>query len=124
MSIYTPSMNYRSPETILQVANLSKSFILHQQGGVSLPVIQGVSFQLNQGESLVLSGASGSGKSTLIRCIYGNYRPNNGEVWVKHEGNWLDLCQLAPHELLAVRQKTIGYVSQFLRVIPRVPRLS
>lgn len=123
MSIYTPSMNYRSPETILQVANLSKSFILHQQGGVSLPVIQGVSFQLNQGESLVLSGASGSGKSTLIRCIYGNYRPNNGEVWVKHEGNWIDLCQLAPHELLAVRQKTIGYVSQFLRVIPRVPAI-
>ena len=111
------------PQTILHIENLHKSFILHQQGGVRLPVLEEISLTLNPGECVALSGASGSGKSTFMRCIYGNYRADSGSVWVKHEGHWLDLCQLLPHELLAVRQKTIGYVSQFLRVIPRVPAL-
>ncbi len=119
-----------SPNTVLQVENLRKGFTLHQQGSVSLSVLQGLSLSVNAGECLALSGPSGSGKSTLMRCLYGNYRADSGSIWVKHvcvasprEENWIDLCQLQPHELLAVRQKTIGYVSQFLRVIPRVPAL-
>ncbi|MDB9448063.1 phosphonate C-P lyase system protein PhnL [Anabaena sp. CS-542/02] len=108
-------------DPLLKVENLCKSFTLHQQGGVSLPVLQKVSLTVNSGECVALSGASGSGKSTLIRCIYGNYRADSGSVWVNHEKHWVDLCQLQPHELLAVRRGTIGYVSQFLRVIPRVP---
>jgi len=107
----------------LKIENLHKSFTLHQQGGINFSVLQGISLSLNPGECLVLSGASGTGKSTLIRCIYGNYRIDCGSVWVKHESDWVDLPQLLPHQLLAVRQKTIGYVSQFLRVIPRVPAL-
>jgi alpha-D-ribose 1-methylphosphonate 5-triphosphate synthase subunit PhnL len=112
-----------SPHTLLLVEHLRKSFTLHQQGGVRLPVLEGVSLSVNAGECVALSGASGSGKSTFMRCLYGNYRADSGSVWVKHKGNWVDLCQLPPHELLAVRQKTIGYISQFLRVIPRVPAL-
>lgn len=109
--------------SLLKVENLHKSFILHQQGGVSLPVLQGVSLTVNAGECVALSGPSGSGKSTMMRCIYANYRADSGSVWIKHQEQWMDLCQLAPHEILEVRQKTIGYVSQFLRVIPRVPAL-
>lgn len=108
---------------LLAAENLFKSFILHHQGGICLPVLEGVSLQIEAGEGIALVGASGSGKSTFMRCLYGNYRCNSGQIWVKHEGNWVDLVQLQPHELLAVRQKTIGYVSQFLRVIPRVPAL-
>jgi alpha-D-ribose 1-methylphosphonate 5-triphosphate synthase subunit PhnL len=107
----------------LKIENLHKSFTLHQQGGVNFSVLQGISLSVNAGECMVLSGASGTGKSTLIRCIYGNYRIDRGSIWLKHESNWVDLPQLLPHQLLAVRQKTIGYVSQFLRVIPRVPAL-
>lgn len=110
-------------QALLQVENLRKSFILHQQGGMNLSVLEDVSLSVNAGECVALSGASGSGKSTFMRCLYANYRVDSGSVWVRHEESWLDLCQLAPHEILAVRQKTIGYVSQFLRVIPRVPAL-
>ncbi|QIR36048.1 phosphonate C-P lyase system protein PhnL [Tolypothrix sp. PCC 7910] len=121
------TLNHRSVEfprqALLQVENLRKSFTLHQQGGMQLSVLEGVSLTVNAGECIALSGASGTGKSTFMRCLYANYRVDSGSVWVKHEESWLDLCQLAPHEILAVRQKTMGYVSQFLRVIPRVPAL-
>ena len=71
----------------------------------------------------VLSGASGAGKSTLLRVIYANYRPSYGAVHVRHDDRWLDLAKATPHEVLDVRRRTLGYVSQFLRVIPRVATL-
>ncbi|MGM3307885.1 phosphonate C-P lyase system protein PhnL [Anabaena sp. WFMT] len=123
MSLLTTTPTNISTNTLLKVENLQKSFTLHQQGGVNLPVLKAVSLNVNAGECVALSGESGAGKSTFMRCLYGNYRANSGSIWVKHQDNWLDLCQLPPHELLIVRQKTIGYVSQFLRVIPRVPAL-
>ncbi|MCM0592466.1 MAG: phosphonate C-P lyase system protein PhnL [Gloeotrichia echinulata IR180] len=115
-------VNFAS-QAVLQVENLRKSFTLHQQGGICLPVLKGVSLSINAGECVALAGASGSGKSTFMRCLYANYRVDSGSIWIKHQQNWVDLCQLAPHEILTIRQKTIGYVSQFLRVIPRVPAL-
>lgn len=127
LTMQSLTLNHRSVEfssqALLQVENLRKSFTLHQQGGMQLSVLEGVSLTVNAGECIALSGASGTGKSTFMRCLYANYRVDSGSIWVKHEESWLDLCQLAPHEILAVRQKTIGYVSQFLRVIPRVPAL-
>ncbi len=115
--------NNLSPLALLQAADLRKSFVLHHQGGVKLPVLQGVSLQVNRGECVALVGASGSGKSTFMRSLYGNYRVDSGSIWVHHHDAWVDLPQLHPHELLDVRKHTIGYVSQFLRVIPRVPAL-
>lgn len=108
---------------LLQAQNLYKRFVLHPQGGICLPVLQGVSLTVKAGECVALVGASGSGKSTLMRSLYGNYRVDSGAIWVKHGQGWVDLPQLQPHELIEVRQKTIGYVSQFLRVIPRVSAL-
>jgi alpha-D-ribose 1-methylphosphonate 5-triphosphate synthase subunit PhnL len=72
---------------------------------------------------VVLSGPSGAGKSTLLRVIYANYRPTFGAVHVRHDDRWLDLAKATSHEVLDVRRRTLGYVSQFLRVIPRVPTL-
>lgn len=109
---------------LLQAQNLTKHFTLHHQGGIHLPVLQDVSLDLYAGECLALTGASGCGKSTLMRSLYGNYRVDRGSIWVQHDHQWVDLPQLQPHELIAVRQKTIGYVSQFLRVIPRVSALA
>jgi alpha-D-ribose 1-methylphosphonate 5-triphosphate synthase subunit PhnL len=44
-------------------------------------------------------------------------------VHVRHDDRWLDLAKATPHEVLDVRRRTLGYVSQFLRVIPRVATL-
>ncbi|MEB3213277.1 MAG: phosphonate C-P lyase system protein PhnL [Leptolyngbyaceae bacterium] len=112
-----------SATTLLKAENLHKSFVLHGQGGVTLPVLTGLSLQVHQGECVALVGASGSGKSTLMRSLYGNYRVDAGSIWVRHRDGWVDLPQLQPHELLDVRKHTMGYVSQFLRVIPRVAAL-
>lgn len=109
--------------TILYATGINKNFTLHNQGGVELPVLKDVSLELKTQECVALTGVSGSGKSTLMKSLYGNYGIDRGEIWVKHDNYWIDLAQSSPHEVIAIRQKTIGYVSQFLRVIPRVPAL-
>ena len=113
-----------SPDTLIQAENISKSFTLHTQGGMHLSVLKEISLGVKKGECVALQGPSGSGKSTLMRSLYANYRIDSGSIWVQHLGDCLDLAQCAPHELMSIRQHTIGYVSQFLRVIPRVPALT
>lgn len=108
---------------ILRVENLAKTFTLHTQGGVRLPVFEQVSFTVSPGECVVLAGPSGSGKSTLLRSLYANYLPDTGHIRVRHDGGWVDMVTAEPRDILAVRRATMGYVSQFLRVIPRVPTL-
>ena len=117
-----PSINF-SPNSLLYAINIHKSFILHNQGGIKLPVLSNTSLEVKAGECVALTGESGSGKSTLMKSLYGNYGVDTGEIWLKHDNCWVDLIQLQPHEVIEVRQKTIGYVSQFLRVIPRVSAL-
>lgn len=112
------------PKTLLWADRLHKTFTLHNQGGVALPVLAGISLMVAAGECVALQGPSGSGKSTFMRALYANYRIDRGSIWVRHQGEWVDLPRLEPHQLIAVRQTTLGYVSQFLRVIPRVPALA
>jgi len=107
----------------LVVEGLHKTFTLHTQGGIQLPVLRGVDLTVFPGECVALMDPSGSGKSTLLRAIYANYRPQRGRIIVVHDGGHVDMAGAGPLELLAVRRRTIGYVSQFLRVIPRVPTL-
>lgn len=108
---------------MIEVRDLSKTFTLHQQNGVVLNVLRDLSFTVRGGECLVLHGHSGAGKSTLLRTLYGNYLPAGGSIAVQHLGEWLELVGAAPRDVLAVRRQTLGYVSQFLRVIPRVSSL-
>ena len=70
---------------------------------------------------MAVTGRSGRGKSSLLKLIYGSYRATGGAIHVWHEAHWVDVATAAPREVLAVRRRTIGYVTQFLRVIPRVP---
>ena len=108
---------------MLELRGLSKSFELHHQDDTHLDVLSDIDLTLHAGECVVLSGPSGAGKSSLLRVVYGNYRTSRGSVRVRHDGDWLDLTEATPHQVLAVRRRTLGYVSQFLRVIPRVPAL-
>ena len=112
-----------SADTLLYATGINKSFTLHNQGGIKLPVLNNVSLEVKAGECVALTGESGSGKSTLMKSLYGNYGVDRGEIWLKHNDNWVDLVKLQPHQVIEVRQQTIGYVSQFLRVIPRVSAL-
>ena len=108
---------------MLWTESLAKSFTLHRQGGVRLRVLSGVSLSVAAGQCVALAGPSGAGKSTLLRCLYGTNRTDSGRVWVRHDGAMLDLAAADPRAVLAVRARTLGYVSQFLRVVPRVPAL-
>ncbi|EKU97501.1 methylphosphonate degradation complex, subunit phnL [Leptolyngbya sp. PCC 7375] len=121
LKLSSPATAPTNTTALLQADRLHKSFVLHHQGSVKLPVLEGVSLTVNPGECVALQGASGSGKSTFMRSLYANYRVDSGSIWVKHQGEWVDLPQLEAHKLIEVRQYTLGYVSQFLRVIPRVP---
>ncbi|EJF31961.1 phosphonate C-P lyase system protein PhnL [Enterobacter sp. Ap-916] len=109
--------------TRIRVENLSKTFVLHHQHGIRLPVLANASLEVKGGECVVLHGHSGSGKSTLLRSLYANYLPDEGHIWVKHNDEWIDIVQAPAREVLAVRRQTIGWVSQFLRVIPRISAL-
>lgn len=104
----------------IRIEGLVKSFTLHNQGGVRLSVLAGFELAVEAGECVALRGPSGIGKSTVLRCIYGNYRADGGRILVRHRGGTVDMAAAHPRKILAVRNDTVGYVSQFLRVIPRV----
>ncbi|MFP5449694.1 MAG: phosphonate C-P lyase system protein PhnL [Alphaproteobacteria bacterium] len=108
---------------LIIVEDLAKTFVLHNAEQATIPVFQDLTLQVAAGECVVLAGESGVGKSTLMRSIFGNYLPTQGAVKVWHDGAYVDITKANPHEVLEVRRRTLGYVSQFLRVIPRVPTL-
>jgi alpha-D-ribose 1-methylphosphonate 5-triphosphate synthase subunit PhnL len=106
---------------VLEASGLGKTFVLHPQGGLELTVLRDAALALAPGECVALDGPSGSGKSTLLKLLYANYRATAGAIRLQHRGHILDLVTASPREVLEVRRDTIGYVSQFLRAIPRVP---
>jgi alpha-D-ribose 1-methylphosphonate 5-triphosphate synthase subunit PhnL len=107
----------------LKAEGLGKTFTLHLQGGVSLPVLRGLDLEVAVGECVALAGPSGAGKSTLMRCLYGNYGAEEGRILLRHRGAVADLVTADPRLMREIRRDTLGHVSQFLRVIPRVPAI-
>jgi len=110
-------------QPLVQLNGVSKTFTLHLRGGARLDVVDEVSFHVMPGECVVLGGPSGAGKSSLLKIVYGNYRCDHGEVLVRDGENLIDVALAEPRRVLALRRNVMGYVSQFLRVIPRVGTL-
>jgi len=108
---------------MLRAEAIGKSFTLHLQGGVTIPVLDGVGLEVRAGECLALAGPSGAGKSTLMRSLHGNYGIDRGRILVRHGGELVDLAAAEPRTVLEIRRQTLGYVSQFLRTVPRVAAL-
>lgn len=110
-------------QPIITVEGLEKTFTLHVQSGAILPVLNDVNLTVMANECVVLHGPSGAGKSTLLRTMYANYLPQAGRILVRHREDTIDLLRADPHMVLDVRRWTVGFVSQFLRAIPRVPTI-
>ncbi|WP_299739639.1 phosphonate C-P lyase system protein PhnL [uncultured Roseobacter sp.] len=104
---------------MIELRNVSKEFVLHNQDSAVIPVMQGAELQVRPGECVALTGNSGAGKSTLMRMVYGNYLADSGAIVV----DGVDLVRAEPRDILSLRRQSLGYVSQFLRVVPRVPTL-
>jgi alpha-D-ribose 1-methylphosphonate 5-triphosphate synthase subunit PhnL len=108
---------------VLELRAAKKSFTMHLQGGLRLPVVAGVDFSVAAGQCVVLGGPSGAGKSSILKMIFGNYRCDGGQVLVRHGGATIDIAGAEPRQILRLRTTVMGYVSQFLRAVPRVPAL-
>src|SRR3989338_4615948 len=116
-----PIRSFWSPRScrckMIEIRNLSKSFTLHNQGSAVIPVMQDAALHVAAGECVGLIGASGAGKSTLMRMVWGNYLAASGVIRV----GGLDVASAEPRQIIRLRRDTLGYVSQFLRVVPSVP---
>ena len=109
--------------TPLVVSDVSKSFTMHLRGGLRLPVVSNVSFSVAAGECVVLGGPSGIGKSSILKMLYGNYAVDTGQILISKDGRIVDIASADPRAVLEVRRSALGYVSQFLRTVPRVSTL-
>jgi alpha-D-ribose 1-methylphosphonate 5-triphosphate synthase subunit PhnL len=112
-----------SSADLLVVDGLDKAFTAHLHGGARLPVVAGVALSVARGECVALGGPSGVGKSSILKMIYGAYRADGGRILLADGDRFLDIAQASPREVVDARRRIIGYVSQFLRVIPRVSAL-
>jgi len=110
-----------APAALLQMQRVSKTFVLHLQNSTALPVLQDFDLQILPGECVRLSGPSGMGKSTVLKLAFGNYCATAGQILVRATtGEMVDITRADARTVLQLRSQAMGYVSQFLRVIPRV----
>ena len=104
---------------MIEIKNLKKEFTMYIRGGTVIPSFTGVSFKVEQGKLLAVTGPSGIGKSSLLKCIYRTYLPTEGEIlYEKTDGSRIDLAKAEDREIIEIRHQEMGYVSQFFHVLP------
>jgi alpha-D-ribose 1-methylphosphonate 5-triphosphate synthase subunit PhnL len=119
--MHLPTPQPLSEPVVLALQGVAKHFFLHQRSSTPFPVLQGINFSVSRGECLVLEGSSGMGKSSLLKMIFGNYKASAGHIFVRTpQHTYINVARGDAREILQLRAVCINYVSQFLRVIPRV----
>jgi alpha-D-ribose 1-methylphosphonate 5-triphosphate synthase subunit PhnL len=108
---------------VLELSGVGKTFTMHLQGGIRLSVVSNVSFAVRPGECLALAGPSGTGKSSILKMVFGSYRCDSGSILVRHAHQTVDVARAEPRQIIGLRKHVIGYVTQFLRAVPRVPAI-
>ena len=105
----------------LEVKNLNKTFTVHTQGSIEVKGYENINFQVKQGEFLSLFGPSGAGKSSILKTLYRTYTTTNGNIiYYRENGSTIDIASASESEILSLRKSELGYVSQFLQILPRV----
>lgn len=95
---------------ILRAENLSKSY---QMGEIEVKALQDASFEIQEGEFVVILGPSGSGKSTLLNIIGGMDLPTGGKVFLRGE----EITAYSEKELTEYRRNKVGFVFQFYNIM-------
>jgi alpha-D-ribose 1-methylphosphonate 5-triphosphate synthase subunit PhnL len=116
-------MSAKTMSAVIDLVDVKKTFTMHLQGGVRLPVVSGVTFSARAGECVALAGPSGIGKSSILKMIFGNYRCDAGRILLSRGEEVTDIATATPRAIIALRRHAMGYVSQFLRAVPRVAAL-
>ncbi len=105
----------------LEVKNLKKIFHVHTQGGIEVTGFNDINFELKKGEFLSLFGPSGAGKSSVLKTLFRTYTTSGGSIiFNKDNGARIDISRVNESAILKLRKDDIGYVSQFLHILPRV----
>jgi len=105
----------------LEVKNLNKTFTVHTQGSIEVKGFEDIEFSVKQGEFLSLFGPSGAGKSSILKTLFRTYTTTSGNIiFHRNSGNKIDLATATESQILELRKSEIGYVSQFLQILPRV----
>ncbi|NQY22724.1 MAG: phosphonate C-P lyase system protein PhnL [Campylobacteraceae bacterium] len=105
----------------LDVKNLHKTFTIHTQGGVKVKAFENINLTVKKGEFLSLYGPSGAGKSSILKTLYRTYTTSSGEInFYTDNGSLINLAKATQSEILKLRKSSIGYVSQFLQILPRL----
>ena len=106
-------------EEILAIKHLSKSFTIHNLDK-QIEALHDINIELKEGEFVGITGKSGSGKSTVFKCIYRTYAPQRGSIWYNSKKfGPLNLAEISERQMIFLRKYEIGYVSQFLSIMPR-----
>jgi len=107
----------------LELSGVAKTFTMHLQGSLRLPVLRSLGFSVAPGQCVALTGPSGAGKSSILKLIFGNYRCDEGSIMVRDGDGAVDIARASPRQILSLRRRKLGYVTQFLRAVPRVGAL-
>jgi alpha-D-ribose 1-methylphosphonate 5-triphosphate synthase subunit PhnL len=91
--------------TVLELTAVAKTFTMHLQGGIRLPVVTGVAFAVRAGECALLAGRSGAGKSSILKMIFGTYRCDAGSIRLHADGCTVDIAQAEPRQILLLRAR-------------------
>ncbi|HLF76213.1 MAG TPA: ATP-binding cassette domain-containing protein [Dehalococcoidia bacterium] len=107
---------------ILELEGLSKTITLHILDSSEVEPFKDVSFHVDEGEFVAIVGPSGSGKSSIVKAIHRTYLPTAGAAHYRTAASEVvDLASAPDRRLIQLRRHEIGFVSQFLKVEPRVP---